>query len=924
MSDTPSSAVRPRPQTSAAPVVGATQGRNDGPKGMPPSDGSAPAPQSKKTDFVAAAKAAKKKYDDAYALGATFAPLGKRIAGYFSTEHKKANDAKPAGPKQFRVFSVPSPETRVNLGEWVKDPAKADLGAAFGYPGYSMFTAASAFSHVAGPTVFQGIGNVTHQTPALWTQLSLNWDASTGKQVRLTSGESFIVSAGTSSVPTKDGAKEMPVGLAGDTLEPPEFDPADLHDHLLDQHIDSFKFVLKSTVKVTKLRRELGVPGMPVPELSIWELFAMALHKAAKAIAKVRAKLKKVEAALKKGAEYAKKASAFLEKHKGEVVAAWDHLEKALGQGAKTLDAMLADAQSQHPLGAAFLAGGLGGVTPEHVDAGALFPKKEGLLPHELRALETGDFRGVEASHDPAVMGRALQSLGAAQGLDLSPEAAQNMLTHAAGGSLPQTPGGAVSALQTAAQGIGLNTAPAEALGALQQAGAVAQNPAGALAQSAPTAAGGGAMPGFVKDGLQAGAGLLAEKVTEKANARIDAFNKKGAGEGDDPKEFTVKKLDVAKDSKTFVEYSNDLLDAAEATVGEAKKQWAGQQASIETLKASWDTLKANPLNAKAFDANQDGKVSFGEFVDAVHAKVDAAAAGLDALASMVGALDKVLGKLEAELNRIAFEKLLKPADPKIILSAKDDIEFLASKRLHTSAVEGIHFDSESGAFNVHAEKGVALRTHGPGEVVADEHLWVHGLKSAELASKGPVAVGSRQSVVELLGTHLHLGALDPANSDRKGAQALHGGDFKEAKQAKTELVHALASQELVLQVGGEKEKGTEPKLTQTTPFYLKATEKGAVELHAKDEGNVRLQVGKFVVEIKKEHIRVGLAHAPTDSPEAAMLQIDDEGRIVLENGAARLGLDKKDAAFLLPGSSSKVELKKSGTKIDGTKINIG
>ena len=44
----------------------------------------------------------------------------------------------------------------------------------------------------------------------------------------------------------------------------------------------------------------------------------------------------------------------------------------------------------------------------------------------------------------------------------------------------------------------------------------------------------------------------------------------------------------------------------------------------------------------------------------------------------------------------------------------------------------------------------------------------------------------------------------------------------------------------------------------------------------------------------------------------------------MLENKGNRIGFEDSDSAWVLPGSSTKLEMKKSGVKLKGTKINIG
>src|SRR5262249_23263272 len=151
---------------------------------------------------------------------------------------------------------------------WIKQPELTELGGQFAYPGFSLSTAANYFVNIAGKSVFQGVGDVTYQGAATWTQQATNWDATTHDKAQITSAKELIISSGTASAPK---AKEMPIGTSGAELEPPKFDDSDLVDLMLDHASENINHVLDTTVETSKIRIKMGLKSLPVPKLSIWQ-----------------------------------------------------------------------------------------------------------------------------------------------------------------------------------------------------------------------------------------------------------------------------------------------------------------------------------------------------------------------------------------------------------------------------------------------------------------------------------------------------------------------------------------------------------------------------------------------------------------------------------------------------------------------------
>lgn len=423
----------------------------------------------------------------------------------------------------------------------------------------------------------------------------------------------------------------------------------------------------------------------------------------------------------------------------------------------------------------------------------------------------------------------------------------------------------------------------------------------------------------------------VAKKIGAATRSAMDKVNERwlkkqsDTDEKGDPRSHKVKQLDITTDGPQLVATTNEALDEGERFVAESKKAYAAAKPAVEKLgKAVEHVKKNNPLTKDGWDKNKDGTVTFDEVLQGVEGHLANASSALSALASIANAIDKVMKSLADALDRMAMTQLAKPKSPRLWLTAADNVEVGSNKKFHVYAVDGMELESPKGGMRVHTEKGIALRASEEGEFIAVKHLWLEGTTGAELSSKGPAVLASRQDHAEILGKVVRVGALNTPQSARKDEEKPLGGGFVADKQHNTTTLHAMATDALVLQVGGAMPQKDKAQLEPSTPAYLSADKQGQVKVHTLNDGKIRLQVFKFAIDITKDDIKLGLTSSIDGAPDKALVVIDGEGRIALENKANRVGLDTSDGAWVLPGSSTKLEMKKAGVKIKGNKIDLG
>lgn len=770
----------------AYPVVGAAAGKKKG----------------KPVSLSDRYKQATTLYDIAKTTAGVATKLGVKLPpalAWLNPEKPKVDDAKPSGPKQYHLAAVPAPDTKVNLGEWVKQPELAGLGAPFGYPGYSLSTAANYFASAGGQSVFQGTGNVTFQSAATWTQRAIDWDATTRTRVRITSGKELILSSGTASAPE---AKEMAIGSSGAKLEPPRFDEADLVSLMLDHATDDLKNLLDTTLEATKTRLKLGRKSLPVPELTVWKRLGLFLHAMKKKLDAVAEKIKAVREKLEAGAKYAKLGADYVAKHKAEMAAGYERFDEGM----------------------------------ESFHAGA------------------SDYW---AEHGTAV---------------------------AVGGG---------AALGVAAVG----------------AGAYALHRRGAGGAGAADAGAGGAASGGAASGSAPAGGTPAGGEAKPAGGEA-----KPAAKDPPPAKFKTKALSL-EDAKTAASYLSQAVDEAKGQVARNQKRYDEAEKAFEEGRKARDAMKKE---VAAIDDPAEA-IARGDKLLANMAKMMASGA------KVLKAVEEAVQDLGKALDRFAYDMAIGKGKPKMHLVAKHDLEVGTSERFHAYAKKGFNLQADGGGLVLHTQKEFAVRAMENSEVSVKKSLTLESGLGAELASYGPVSVGSRQDDVELLGEHLYVGTLTAATSYRKHRQFLIGGaPWDDGKQKATKTLHAMATDAVYVQAGGEKPKGEKAKLEEATPFYLSADKDGKVTLHAKKGGLVRIQIGKFAIEMSEHDLTIGLANSETATPGKAVFGVDANGGICMMNEAGTCSFDDKSGAFKLRSGSAKVILKGSGTKIDGQKINIG
>ncbi len=154
----------------------------------------------------------------AVAMAKTTVSIAQKLDRYWlNPEHAKTWDDNPLGARQYRIFAIPNPSTKLNLGEWVSNPFLVGLGLPFGFPGISMDTAANFYARTGGNAVFQVAGPTTFQSASEWTQFAKALDVTVKEKTTLASGKSVTIAAG----PTGDYEAPPP---AGPDLRPPSFD----------------------------------------------------------------------------------------------------------------------------------------------------------------------------------------------------------------------------------------------------------------------------------------------------------------------------------------------------------------------------------------------------------------------------------------------------------------------------------------------------------------------------------------------------------------------------------------------------------------------------------------------------------------------------------------------------------------------------
>lgn len=811
------------------PVVGASTGRKpQEAESKPKSWGD------RKKQVESAVKIATTGYEIAQTTAGIATKLGVKLPpalAWLNPEKKKVDDNKPSGPKQYHLLTVPSPDTKVNLGEWVKQPALAELGAPFAYPGFSVSTSANYFVNVGGKSVFQGTGDVTYQCAAMFTQRAINWDSTTKDRVRVTSGKELILSSGTASAPD---AKEMSIGTSGASLEPPKFDEADLIDLMLDQATDDLKHVLATTAETTKLRLKLGRKALKVPELTVWKRLGLLLHALKKKLDAVREKIKAVREKLEAGAKYAKAGAEFVAAHKKQIVDAWDAFDHHVDDFKSSSRRFWADHSDHVAMGAvgAVVAAGGGYAAYKAISRRSAGGTSEGA--------SSGD--GAAASTEP----------------------------HAGDGGATTGEGGGAA---LAGAGVG-----AVALAGVAGAGAAGAGASGSVASGASGASGG-------------------------ADAKAS-----------EPAKFKTKALTI-DDAKTAVKYLDQAVDEGLHQVETNRKRYDEAHKSYEAAEKAWEQL-SNDM--KSATSGHDVVANLDKHLTNISTMMSSGA-------KMVKNLEDAIEDVGKALDRFAYDMVIGKGKPKMHLVAKHDMELGTSEKLHAYAKKGFDLQTDEGGFMMHTAKGFEVRAMDSSAITVKKTLSLESGLGAELASYGPVAVGSRQDDAELLGERLYVGTLTPATSYRKHRQHLIGGaSWDEGKQKATKSVHVMATDDVYLQAGGEKPKGDKVKLEEATPFYLKADKDGKVTLHAKKGGLVRIQIGKYAIEMSDSDLSIGLATSETATPGKAVFGVDHSGGICMMNEAGTCSFDDKSGAFKLKSGSARVILKSSGTKIDGSKINIG
>ncbi len=409
---------------------------------------------------------------------------------------------------------------------------------------------------------------------------------------------------------------------------------------------------------------------------------------------------------------------------------------------------------------------------------------------------------------------------------------------------------------------------------------------------------------------------------TEPADAIANPDQRANAERNNEKTETRKKKL---QDAKQF-------LSALELTVDQVHRE-------ADRLQKKWDKLDKAASEHQSFFNKSD------DWISLTHIAKASALVG-----SCIKSLEEIASELAGALHEHVAQLVLEQDKPKIFVAANDALQLSAGKELGAYAKEGFRFESDKGGLLLHTKNAIEARTLEFAEITARKHLLLEAREGTELASKGPVVVGSRESVAEVIAPTIRLGSLDAATAQRKKKEGALGGKWDEAKQKPTTHLMGVAKELVTLQAGGEAPGGDKLKLDATTPAAIRLSgeksgarsedpevkapqSEGSAEVWAtkkihieadESEGEVRINVGNFVVTITSKQASLGLAKGRGEKPSEALLTIDDQGVVKLESKGARVRLKEDGGSLAMRNGNSHFSVGKTGTKIDGAKVNIG
>lgn len=294
--------------------------------------------------------------------------------------------------------------------------------------------------------------------------------------------------------------------------------------------------------------------------------------------------------------------------------------------------------------------------------------------------------------------------------------------------------------------------------------------------------------------------------------------------------------------------------------------------------------------------------------------------------------IDKLSGDLTNALSNHAFKLATDDDKPQIHMAAEDDIHISSGSSMNLYAQKGFSLQTDQGDFLLHTKGKIETRALESAEITAKKQLLLESEAGTELASKGAVIVGSRKMPTEVLGPWVRLGSMDPKESERDKHSKLSLGEWDHQKQDATLHLTGVAKTLVAFQAGGKAPGIEKAELDSNTPAAIRLKEQdGSAEVWAKtkiaieaDEkaGEVRINVGDFVVEIKNSSIHVG--KPSSTSKDGAWIHFDKNGVWLASQMGTNLILSESKGSLTQHGSTSSVELTKQGTNIKGTKINLG
>lgn len=846
--------------------------------------------------------------------------------------HSEATDDKDIGARQQLVLATLEPNTRLVLGEWVSNPNKVGLTSTFGFPGIAMQSDEYFYARIKEHAVFQVGGNSTFQSTGDWTHFTKNLDVATTEKTRITSGQMVAITSG-----PKD--RYLPPA-EGPTLRAPSFDRGAVSGLLLDHTTARTKAFAKSLGGIKATRSHLGVKSPQKPKMDKLGSIAAALHELA---AKLHALKSKTDAVvttlsvLEAGSKKVADAQKFWQSHDGT-----KKVKDFLEWQAKTFHL--------HELGNLILSPASAGGSPAKASGGGgsnpatLGPEEPSHTPTAPKTASDSD-KSRKQEQLPAHWHSILHFMDEKHPVEHPREIP---------GLISDYVGELINLQVEAAEKVGEAHEPLEkASGASEAANqhyekeedekerkerdeklekeeeednkreesesdhdsktepaAAAQRTPGqkAAAPSTPAASGSKSAPAPSTSPKAAAAAPTASPAAPPGKVRRawGVVKQKMGGAA----KWGGEKIDKGKQAaRKPVEHINSGLQVISVATGQIERQ-------NERIRSEFDTIQTK---YKALDWQ---KQSFAEYANGWISLVNEAAK------DATGLVDELANALDEQVSNLA----LKESEPKIFVAAKHNLLLSSGRMVDAYAEDGFQLESDKGGLLLNMRKSIEAITLQSAEISARKDVMIVADRSAELASRGYVGIGSRKETVEVLGKEILLGALNTKETSRADAAGKTGAQWEDERQLPTDKIAATATKLITLQAGGKPRNIGGDALTKDTPAALRLdADKGAVEtwatkkinIHAHENGGVvRIEVGTFVITVNKDKIAMGLATEGGDPDmDKGIISIDKDGVVKVGTAKGKLYID--GATVASGNDSNSVTCTRSSVDIKADKLNL-